>query len=106
MSNTRLTGFFPAACNAGWEVWVTCSVRCRLLDPQDFSMQCAMQVGGFMLPVECSVERSTYRFFPCGVQCRVGSNYVNHLDFLKLKSTCMFNLISFSSLLLQHYSFC
>ena len=25
----------------------------------------------FVLPVECNVERSTYRVFPCSVQCRL-----------------------------------
>ena len=26
-----------------------------------------------MLPVDCNVERSTNRIFPCGVRCRVGA---------------------------------
>ena len=59
-------------------MFVTCRVQCRTLDLQDFSLQSAMQGGAlkraiFLLPVECNVERSTYRILPCGVQCRVGA---------------------------------
>ena len=27
--------------------------------------------AGFVIPAECNVEHSTYKIFPCGVQCRV-----------------------------------